>query len=55
MTSSRVGSPSQMRTSTVPKLGWGRMSHHTSRTVWMALVEINSSMYRSNSSHPESW
>ena len=31
MTSSSVGSPSQMRTSTVPNSGCGRTSHHTSR------------------------
>ncbi len=34
--SSSVGSPSQMRSSTVPKPGCGRMSHHTSRIVSMA-------------------
>ena len=44
-----------MRSSTVPKSGCGRMSHHTSRTLSMAFVEISVSMYSSNSSQPESW
>ena len=42
--SSRVGRPSQIRSSTVPKSGWGRMSHHTSRTLSIACVVISVSM-----------
>ena len=52
--SSSVGSPSQMRSSTVPKPGCGRMSHHTSRIDSIVCEEIRVSMYSSNSSQPES-
>ena len=44
-----------MRSSTVPKFGCGRMSHHTSRIDSIACEAIRMSMYFSNSSHPESW
>jgi len=54
-TSLMVGSPSQMRNSIVPKSGWGRMSHHTSRMELMAFAETSVSMKSSNSDHPESW
>src|SRR2546423_15492852 len=47
--------PSQMRNSTVPKVGCGRMSHHTSRIDSMALAETSVSMKSSNSDHPASW
>ena len=54
-TSPIVGRPSQMRSSTVPKPGWGRMSHQTSRIVWIVLAEIRVSMNCSNWPQPESW
>src|SRR5438067_2456317 len=54
-TSASVGMPSQMRSSMVPKSGWGRMSHHTSRIELMALAEASVSMNSSNSDHPDSW
>ena len=53
--SSSDGSPSQMRSSTVPKFGCGRMSHHTSRTDSIALDASRMSMYFSNSFQPDSW
>ena len=36
--------PSQMRSSTVPKFGCGRMSHHTSRIDSIVRDEISVSM-----------
>ena len=45
-----VGSPSHIRSSTVPKSGCGRMSHHTSRIVEIASADTNVSMYDSKSS-----
>ena len=53
-TSRRVGMPSQMRSSTVPKPGWGRMSHQTSRMVAMVRAVISVSMKLSNWFQPAS-
>ena len=39
----------------MPKSGWGRMSHQTSRTDEMVPAEIRVSMKSSNWGHPESW
>src|SRR5436190_16191121 len=54
-TSASVGMPSQLRSSTVPKLGWGRMSHHTSRIELIALADTSVVMNDSNSGQAESW
>jgi hypothetical protein len=40
-----------MRSSTVPKSGWGRTSHHTSRTVLIDPDDTRVSMYCSKSAH----
>ena len=48
-----VGMPSQIRSSTVPKSGWGRMSHHTSRIELMARAEMSVVMNSSNSAQTE--
>src|SRR5919112_3215165 len=53
--SHRRGSPSQMRSSTVPKSGWGRMSHHTSRIEVMAFDDTSVVISCSNSLQPASW
>jgi hypothetical protein len=47
-----VATPSQIRSSTVPKSGCGRMSHHTSRMDEMAPAEISVAMKASNSGQP---
>ncbi len=44
-----------MRSSTVPKSGWGRMSHQISRIEVMALAETSVVISCSNSLHPASW
>src|SRR6202035_4975566 len=51
-TSRSVGIPSHTRISTVPKLGCGRMSHHTSRIVLMVCDEISVSISCSNCGQP---
>jgi hypothetical protein len=43
-TSASVGRPSQMRSSTVPYVGCGRMSHHTSLMEAIVSVRISVSM-----------
>ena len=43
-TSCSVGRPSQIRSSTVPYVGCGRMSHHTSLMEEIVPVEISVSM-----------
>ncbi|MCW3038091.1 MAG: hypothetical protein JWM17_3403 [Actinobacteria bacterium] len=54
-TSLSVGKPSQIRSSTVPKSGWGRTSHHTSRMVSMERAATRVDMNSSNSLQPLSW
>src|SRR5258705_6744843 len=47
-----VGIPSQIRSSTVPKLGWGRMSHQISRMELMARAEMRVVISSENPSQP---
>src|SRR5262249_46901795 len=54
-TSSSVGSPSQIRTSTVPYRGCGRTSHQTSRIDWIAWLDSSPPMYRSKSGQLVRW
>ena len=48
-TSCRVGTPSNILISTVPKSGCGRTSHHTSLMLRMVPARSSVSMYSSNS------
>ncbi len=48
-TSERVGRPSHIRSSMVPKSGWGRMSHQTSRMELTAADDTRVSMSCSKS------
>ena len=44
-----------MRSSTVPKVGWGRMSHHTSRIELIDRADTSVVMKLSNSAQSVSW
>src|SRR5207244_12945700 len=49
-----VGRPSRIRSSTVPKLGWGVMSHQISRIELIDLAEISVVISSWNCSQPPS-